>query len=177
MKKKIRRGWEGEKRKNCVVSSFTDIEGCCCVTPGRHIWVRPPSPVQASCEILQVVLFNINMGENEMDFEDILFRRCGAVDKTLPGRTAEQRFISSTVGLKHSQASWYRSHSSDATELHSRSHHLSLPVCVWLCFFFPDTNQQWKVMAKGSSVHPLPTPPSHGLLLPRASRVPACWCT
>ncbi|KAK9539278.1 hypothetical protein VZT92_004394 [Zoarces viviparus] len=53
---------------------------------GHHIWVRPRSPVQASCEIPQVVLFNANMGEEEMGLQNILFRECGVVDKTLHGK-------------------------------------------------------------------------------------------
>lgn len=74
-----------------------------CMTLGRHIWVRPPGTVPvASCEIL-----NRSGGEKGMDFEDIWFCRCGVVDKALPGKTAEHGFISSTVGLKHSQTSWY----------------------------------------------------------------------
>lgn len=76
--------------------------------------------------------------EKEMDFENILFCRCGMVDKRLPGKTAEQRFIISTVGLKHSQASWYTLTALDATGLHLKSYHLCLPVSV----FFSDTNMQ-----------------------------------
>lgn len=64
-------------------------------------------PGSSSGQILQGVLFSIDVAEKETDFETILLRRCGMVDKTLPSRTAEQRFISSTAGLKHSQTSWY----------------------------------------------------------------------
>lgn len=36
---------------------------------------------------------NINMLEKEMDSETVWFHRCGMADKTLSGKTAEQRFI------------------------------------------------------------------------------------
>lgn len=76
------------------------------------------------------------MSEKEMDLEGILFCRCGMVDKTLPGKTAEQRFINSTVGLKHSQTSWYTLTALDAMGLHLKSYRLFLPVSV---FFLTQT--------------------------------------
>lgn len=178
--------WDGEwvrggnrKGKSCVQAWETCrtsviLPVAVCATLGCHIWVRPPSLVQAaSCEILQGVLFNINMVEKEMDFENIWFRRCGMVDNTLPSKTAEQRFISSAVGLKHSQTSWHT-----LTALMRQNYTWDLTTCACLgLYFFSDTNLQWKVMVKGSSVDPLPTQSSCALLLPRASGVQACWCT
>lgn len=65
-------GWDGDtEKKGLCAASLTDIAGCC-VTLGCHIWVRPPSLAQASCEILQGVLFNINMGEKGDGFREYL---------------------------------------------------------------------------------------------------------
>lgn len=77
------------------------------------------------------------MGEKEMNFENIWFRRCGTVDKTLPGKTSEQRFISSTVGLKHSQTSWYT-----LTALMPKKKREILPLVLACVCIFSDTNLQ-----------------------------------
>lgn len=61
--------------------------------------------------------------------QNISFCRCGMADKTLPSRTTEQRFISSTVGLEHSQTSWCT-----LTELPSKLYHLCLPVSIFFWY-------------------------------------------
>lgn len=82
---------------------FSDTASRCVCNAGMPYLGQTSQPGSSSCQVLQGVLFRIDVA----DFENILLRRCGMVDKTLPSRTAEQRFISSTAGLKHSQTSWY----------------------------------------------------------------------
>lgn len=86
---------------------FSDTASRCVCNAGMPYLGQTSQPGSSSCQILQGVLFSIDTAEKETDFKNILLRRCGMVDKTLPSRTAEQRFISSTAGLKHSQTSWY----------------------------------------------------------------------
>lgn len=44
--------------------------------------------------------------------------RCGSVDKMLPGKTAERRFITNAVGLITFTGQLLRSHNPNKTELH-----------------------------------------------------------
>lgn len=99
-------------------------------TLGCQIWVRPPSPVRHHVRFSrECSLTPIQAGRRWI--ENISFRRCGVVDKTLPGKTAEWRFISSTVGPKHSQASWFALTDTDAKELPLKPCHSCLPASIF----------------------------------------------
>lgn len=103
---KRRRGGEVGKKNETACKRESDIAGCCvwrwdavsgsglpawCRHHVRSYWDGSLKPTWA---------------RRRWIFKNILFCRCGVVDKMLSLKTAKQRFISGTVGLKHSQTSW-----------------------------------------------------------------------
>lgn len=114
---------------------FGDTASRCVCNAGMPDLGQTSQPGSSSCQILQGVLFSIAVAEKETDFENILLRRCGTADKTLPSRIVEQRFIISTAGLKHSQTSWYT-----LTALTRQNYTWDFTTCaclrLYLVFFF-----------------------------------------
>lgn len=120
------------------------------------LWVRPWDAISGSDlpawfkqNHVRFYRENINMVEKEMDSETILFCSCAMADKILSSKTAEQRFICSTAGLKHSQTSWY---ALAALTWQNYTWDFNTCACPCLYLFFPDANLQWKVMVKGRGI-------------------------
>lgn len=88
--------------------------------------------------------------------------RCGSVDKMLPGKTVEQRFMTNAVGLITFTDQLLRSHNLNETPLHLR-------IRLGHLFFFFGPTQSCSEESNAGELEPLATPLSSSLGPPECS--------